>query len=133
MLDLFAGSGALGLEALSRGAEAATFIEQDAAVAAALARNIAALGEEARARVLTQDARQMPVAAHAADIVFVDAPYGTGLAGPVLDGARQSGWMAAGGVAVVELGRREAFTPPQGFRIIDERASGTTRTCVLQA
>jgi 16S rRNA (guanine966-N2)-methyltransferase len=64
--------------------------------------------------------------------VFVDAPYGEGLAGPALDAARASGWVAVAGIAAVELGRREAFPIPDGCRLIDERVHGTTRICLLR-
>lgn len=132
VLDLFAGTGALGLEALSRGAAAAAFVERDPAVASVLARNIAGLGEQHRARILRTDALRLPAAGFAAEFVFVDAPYGEGLAAPALAGARAAGWVAAAGIAAVELGRREAFPVPDGCRFIDERAYGTTRICLLR-
>lgn len=132
VLDLFAGTGALGLEALSRGAAAAAFVERDPAAAAALARNVAALGEQHRARILRADSLRLPTSGFAADFVFVDAPYGEGLAGSALDAARAAGWVAGAGVAAVELGRREAFTIPDGFSLIDERTYGATRICLLR-
>ena len=132
VLDLFAGTGALGLEALSRGAAAAAFVERDPAVAAALARNVAALGEQRRARILRTDARRLPAPDFAAGFVFVDAPYGAALAGPALAAARAAGWVADAAVAAVELDRREAFPIPDGCRVIDERAYGTTRICLLR-
>ena len=132
VLDLFAGTGALGLEALSRGAAAATFVERDPAAAAALARNVAALGEQHRARILRADSLRLPASGFAAEFVFVDAPYGEGLAGPALDAARAAGWVAVAGIAAVELGRREAFPIPGGCCLIDERAYGTTRLCLLR-
>ncbi len=132
VLDLFAGTGSLGLEALSRGAAAATFVDRAAAAVAALTRNVAALGEQERARILRADALCLPAPARAARLVFVDAPYGAGLAQPALQAARCAGWVAADGVAAVELGRREAFAAPAGCRLIDERAYGATRICFLR-
>ena len=132
VLDLFAGTGALGLEALSRGAAAAAFVERDPAVATVLARNIAALGEHGRTRILRTDALRLPASGRAAEFVFVDAPYGAGLAAPALAAARAAGWVAAAGIAAVELGRREAFPVPDGCHLIDERAHGTTRICLLR-
>ncbi len=132
ILDLFAGTGALGIEALSRGAASATFVEHRAAAVAALGRNLAALGEQHRARILHADVRCLPVSIRAAEFVFVDAPYGAGLAAAGLQAAHDSGWVAADGVAAIELGRREAFSIPAGCRLIDERYYGTTRICLLR-
>src|SRR5919202_3353208 len=75
VLDAFAGTGALGLEALSRGAAAATFLETDKAALAALRANIAACREEARCRVLAADAMKPPRAAAPCDLLFLDPPY----------------------------------------------------------
>ena len=132
ILDLFAGTGALGIEALSRGAAVVTFVERDPDAVSVLSRNIAALGEQRRARILHADALRLPASTFAAAFVFVDAPYGEGLAEPALDAARADGWVIEGGIAAVELGRRETFPIPSGCRLIDERVYGTTRICLLR-
>ena len=133
VLDLFAGAGTLGIEALSRGAAHVTFVECDPVVAAALAHNITAIGEDSRARVLRADAMNLPAASAAVGLVFVDAPYGAGLAAPALDAAREAAWVATGSLAVVELDSRDAFKAPGGYVIIDERRYGTTRIVLLRA
>lgn len=133
VLDLFAGAGSLGMEALSRGAAHVTFVERDPVVAAALARNIASIGEDSRARVLRTDALKLPPAPAAAGLVFVDAPYGAGLAAPALGVARQAAWVAPDSLAVVELGSRDLFEVPDGYVIIDERRYGTSRIVLLRA
>src|SRR5882672_4117130 len=84
VLDAFAGTGAFGLEALSRGAGAAVFIESDREALATLRRNIAALGEEDRAHVVAGDATRPPRAAMACAIAFLDPPYHSGLAAPAV-------------------------------------------------
>ncbi|MDE0712668.1 MAG: 16S rRNA (guanine(966)-N(2))-methyltransferase RsmD [Rhodospirillales bacterium] len=132
ILDLFAGTGALGIEALSRGAAVVTFVERDPDAVSVLSRNVMALGEERRARILQADALRLPASTFAAEFVFVDAPYGEGLAEPALNAARTVGWVIADGIAAVELGRRETFPIPSGCRLIDERVYGTTRICLLR-
>lgn len=109
VLDLFAGTGALGLEALSRGAAQAVFIENDRAAAAVLRANVAACRAEARCRVLVADALRPP-RGEPCGLVFLDPPYGLGLAAPAAAACRETGWIGAGAVLVVEIGRGE--TPP---------------------
>lgn len=136
VLDVFAGTGAFGLEALSRGARHATFIDNDGSALAALRKNVAALGEAERAALLRLDATAAappPLAARApADVVFLDAPYQSGASAPALAGLARRGWIAAGARCVVELGRGEPFAPPAGFTLIDERAWGRTRVAFLE-
>ena len=102
VLDLFAGTGALGIEALSRGAATACFIDNDAAAVKAIRANPAALGA-------VGDVRQSPVASFGAaprahHLVFLDPPYGSGLAGPALGHLHQRGWIAPGAIVSVESG-----------------------------
>ena len=134
VLDAFAGTGALGLEALSRGAAHATFLERDRAAIASLRRNLAALEEEERGSVLSADATQPPPAAPGAAvaIAFLDPPYRSGLAGPALTALAARGWLAPGALLAVETAAREDFTPPVGFEIVDERRYGDTRIMFLR-
>jgi 16S rRNA (guanine966-N2)-methyltransferase len=132
VLDAFAGTGAFGLEALSRGAGAAVFIENDRAALAALRRNIAALGEEARAHVVAADAARPPRAAFACALAFLDPPYRSGLAMPALATLAAAGWLAPAALAVVEVAAREAAAPPAGFQVIDERVYGAARLVFLR-
>lgn len=136
VLDVFAGSGAYGLEALSRGARSATFIDDDAAVLAAIRRNAAALGEARSITLLRLDATRLPppprTAGAPAALAFLDPPYGSGLASPALTGLAGRGWLAAGAIAVVEVGALEPFTPPRGFTLLDERTYGAARVLFLR-
>ncbi len=131
VLDVFAGSGANGFEALSRGAARATFIDSAGAALATIRRNAARLGEAERVTVLQLNAAQLerpPAAAGAlASIAFLDAPYGLGLTAPTLAGLTAHGWLAAGGLAVAEIGAREALVAPPGFSIADDRSWGAAR------
>src|SRR5690348_6180957 len=101
VLDAFAGTGALGLEALSRGASAAAFIESDRAALAVLRRNIATLGEEDRASIVTGDATRPPRVLFACAVAFLDPPYHSGLAAPALAALAAAGWLGQDALAVV--------------------------------
>ncbi|QLC24057.1 16S rRNA (guanine(966)-N(2))-methyltransferase RsmD [Parasphingopyxis algicola] len=105
--DLFAGSGALGLEALSRGAAHCTFVERDRAASQILKANIAAL--DAPAEILTRAAENLPAANRPYDLIFMDPPYGKGLAGTLLPQLRDRGWIAAGSWISIETERGAAI------------------------
>ena len=124
VLDAFAGTGALGLEALSRGAEAAVFMERDRAALAALRANIAACRAEARCRVLAVDA-SAPPAGEACGLVFLDPPYGQDLVARAVPVLAKAGWLTAGALLVAEGGREEALELPA--ELLDERSHGAAR------
>lgn len=131
-LDLFAGSGAVGLEALSRGAASVTLVEQEAAAAVAIARNIASLEVGDRASLLRADATRLTRARGGSfDLVFLDPPYGSGLALPTLERLRAQGWLAPAARVVVELAAREPLPPAPGFELEDERRYGIARFVFL--
>jgi 16S rRNA (guanine966-N2)-methyltransferase len=132
VLDAFAGTGAFGLEALSRGAAEAVFVENDRDALAALRRNIAALGETARTRVVAADATRPPGAALACIVAFLDPPYHSGLAAPALAAFAGAGWLTPDALAVVEIGAREALAPPASFAVLDERVYGPARLVFLR-
>jgi 16S rRNA (guanine966-N2)-methyltransferase len=127
VLDAFAGTGALGLEALSRGAAHATFVEQDRAALVALRRNIADCGAAARCRVLAADALHVPDG-EACGLVFLDPPYGYGLVPRAAAHLRSAGWIAAGSLIVAEVGRDEALE--LGGALLAERRHGAARVTV---
>ena len=132
VLDAFAGTGALGLEALSRDAAEALFIEQDREALAILRQNIAALGEDAQARIIAGDATRPPRAPSACGLVFIDPPYRSGLAAPALAALDAAGWLMPGALAILELGAREELAPPAGFILLDERVYGAARLVFLR-
>ncbi len=131
VLDAFAGSGALGLEALSRGAGQVTFMDMDTAALAAIRRNAAALGETGNAHILRADPTQPPPADAACRLVLMDPPYGSGLAAAALVSLAEQGWIGPGAVCAIELGREEAFDPPTGFMERDARSYGAARLVFL--
>lgn len=122
VLDLFAGTGALGLEALSRGAAFALFVDDRAEARALIRANVEALGLGGVVRIFRRDATRLgpahPVGTFS--LVFLDPPYGQGLAEKALAAARAGGWLAPGAVAVVEEAKG-TFTAPQGFAEIERR------------
>ena len=132
VLDAFAGTGALGLEALSRGAAEAAFVEQDREALAILRQNIAALGEEGRARIVPGDATRPPRAPSVYALAFLDPPYRSGLAAAALTALDAAGWLTPDALAVVELAAREHMAPPAGFNLVDERVYGATRLLFLR-
>jgi len=131
-LDLFAGSGAIGLEALSRGAAALCLVESDRRAAATARRNIEKLGEADRTRLLVADATRLPRTNEPFAIAYLDPPYGSGLAPACLAGLVAQGWLEPAALVVVEIAAREAFAPPAGFTPIDERRYGAGRIVRLR-
>lgn len=135
VLDAFAGTGAMGLEALSRGAESAVFMENGRAALEALERNVAACREAARAVILRVDATRPPAAqthGGACAIAFLDPPYRSGLAAAALAALAQAGWLATGALCSVELAATEDFVPPEGFESLDERRYGAAKLMLLR-
>ena len=135
VLDVFAGSGAMGLEALSRGAERASFIETDRAAAEAIKKNIAACREQPRAQLFINDALKPPrVAANwgPASLIFLDPPYNKDLLLPALKALRETGWIAPEALVVAEMHRKDAFAP-EGFEVLDDREYGKARFVLLRS
>jgi 16S rRNA (guanine966-N2)-methyltransferase len=124
VLDVFAGTGAMGLEALSRGAAHATFIERDPAALAALRRNLAACG--AAADVIAADACAPP-RGRPCGLVFLDPPYELGLVPRACAALATAGWVAPGAIVVAETARKEPSPWPDR---IDERTYGAARITV---
>ncbi|PIE08618.1 MAG: 16S rRNA (guanine(966)-N(2))-methyltransferase RsmD [Rhodobacterales bacterium] len=132
VLDLFAGTGALGLEALSRGAAGATFVDDGRVAGRLIRENIARLGAGQRARLLRRDALRLGACRGApAGLVFCDPPYGRGLGEPALAAALAGGWVAPGALVVWEESARVA--PVDGLALLDERRYGDTVIHVLEA
>jgi 16S rRNA (guanine966-N2)-methyltransferase len=134
VLDLFAGTGALGLEALSRGAAFCLFVEEDAAARGLIRRNIEALGLTGATKVFRRDATNLGPGGnrHSFDLVFLDPPYEQGLAQRALVSAARGGWLAAGAVAVVEDSRRATVVLPHGFQALQQRTWGDTQVLLAR-
>ncbi|EAQ03719.1 methyltransferase, putative [Pseudooceanicola batsensis HTCC2597] len=130
VLDLFAGTGALGLEALSRGAAHAVFVDDGRVAQKLLSENIGALDLADRARLLRTSALRLPEASAPAGLVFLDPPYGKDLGGRALGVARTRGWIAPGALVVwEERGPQEA---PEGFSPLEHKRYGDTVITLLR-
>ena len=132
VLDAFAGSGALGIEALSRGAAHATFLDNDATAIRLIGENLRKLGETGNAKVIRADATHPPPSREACDLVFLDPPYRSGQAAPALLALAEAGWLKPGAIATVELAGTEDMLPPPGFATIDERRYGLAKIVILR-
>ncbi len=135
VLDLFAGAGALGLEALSRGAAHAVFVDRDDGALAAIRGNAAALGEGERVTVIKADATRLGIASageRGFTLAFLDPPYGQGLVAPTLRALAAGGWLVQGAIVVVETGAAEALAAPAAFAIFDVRTWGPARVSFLR-
>jgi 16S rRNA (guanine966-N2)-methyltransferase len=149
VLDLFAGTGALGLEALSRGADFALFIDDAADARALLRENVAALGLGGVSRIFRRDATRLDAGrldagrldagrigpAHALapfSLLFLDPPYGRGLAEKALASARAGGWIAPGALIVVEEAAKAVFVAPEGFDELERRGYDDTELLILR-
>jgi len=136
VIDLFAGTGALGLETLSRGASRATFIDTDSRALQEIRRSAAALGEASSIVLLKLDGTRLAPPPRAAEtpaaLAFLDPPYESGLATPALTGLAVKGWIDAGAVCVVEVGAKEPLVLPHRYATIDERVYGAARVVFLR-
>ena len=130
-VDLFAGTGALGLEALSRGAAHLTAVESEADVRGVLRANIEALGCADRATVMAADATRLPPAPAACDLALLDPPYRSGLAAPALGALVDGGWLADAATVVVEHAVDDPFEPPPSLTVRDRRRYGRTALAFL--
>ncbi len=131
VIDLFAGSGALGLEAVSRGAAFCLFVETDAAARGAIRDNVEALGLFGVTRVHRRGADALgekPAGVGGPfTLAFLDPPYGKDLCGPALTALRNGGWLASGALAVVEQGKNETPVAVEGFAEEDRRIYGAAQ------
>lgn len=105
--DIFSGSGALGLEALSRGASHATFVDSARASCRLVEQNAATLGAKSQVQILNRPATTLPPAAAPYDLLFLDPPYGKGLVAPTLAELLRQNWVAEDALVVVETPREE--------------------------
>ena len=135
VLDLFAGSGALGLEACSRGARFCLFVEESAEARAAIRRNVEALHLTGTTKIWRRNATKLGEAEtmQPFDLMFLDPPYSKGLGLKALQSAAQGGWIKDGAIAVLEERADAEIVPPPNFEAIDTRAYGDTKLIVMRA
>ena len=135
VLDLFAGTGALGIEAISRGAAFALFVDNAAEARALLRNNVEALGLGGVTKVFRRDATNLGPA-HPLEpfaLVFLDPPYAKGLAEKALASLRDGGWLTPAALLVVEEAKAAAFAAPDGFEELERRVYDDTEFVFLRA
>ncbi|BCJ91653.1 DNA methyltransferase [Terrihabitans soli] len=134
VLDLFAGTGALGLEAMSRGAAFALFVEDGVEARGLLRGNVEALGVAGTTRIFRRDATKLGPAApnEPFTLVFADPPYGKGLGEKALVSALGGGWLTSDSLIVVEEAGNAEFKVPDGFEEIETRSYGEAKLIFLK-
>jgi 16S rRNA (guanine966-N2)-methyltransferase len=136
VIDLFAGSGALGFEAISRRAAFCLFVETDEAARGAIRENIDALGLFGATRIHRRDATDLgqrpPAMGEPFDLAFLDPPYRKGLAERALAGLAAGGWLKPGAVVMVERASDEQDPSPPGYEVLDARDHGAARVQFLR-
>lgn len=132
VLDGFAGTGALGFEALSRGAASALFVDKDRDALALARRNAVTLGLMPKADFRLADLTRPPQTAQQFDLVLLDPPYGQGLAAAALEALAAAGWLAQDAVGVIEADRSQPETIPEEFTTVDSRDYGRTRITLIR-
>jgi 16S rRNA (guanine966-N2)-methyltransferase len=135
VLDLFAGTGALGLEALSRGAAFALFVEENVVARGLIRRNIEALGLTGRTRMFRRDATRLGKAGTVSpfDLVFIDPPYGKGLGEKALAAACIGDWLKPGAICVLEESERAVVGAVDHFVELERRTIGDSQLVFLRA
>lgn len=135
VLDLFAGTGALGLEALSRGAAHCLFIEESAEGRGLIRTNVETFGLQGRTKIFRRDATGLGDAGTIAPfgLVFADPPYNRGLGETALRSALKGGWLLPGALCVVEEAASAQFSPDDSFSVLEERSYGDTVVRFVQA
>lgn len=134
VMDVFAGTGALGLEALSQGALHAVFIEREYAAVSFCKDNIKALNEGEHTAIFTFDALNpppRPMYIEPRTLVFLDPPYGKNLGAEALQALVEKDWLAEGAVCVMEMSKKAPETVPAGFTLQDERIYGLAKVQFL--
>src|SRR5690349_19465267 len=134
VLDLFAGTGALGIEAISRGAAYVLFVDEGVEARALLRDNVEALGLGGISRIFRRDATRLGIA-HPIEpfsLVFIDPPYGKGLGEKALVSAREGGWLQPEAMIVVEEAAESAFKVPEGFIELERRQYDDTEFVLLR-
>ncbi len=134
VLDLFAGTGALGLEALSRGAGFAHFVDMSADARAIIRTNVEAFGLQGRTKIFRRDATQLGNAGTIMpfDLIFADPPYGKGLGERALVSALAGGWLSGNALCVIEEDTSSRIELPPGFAAVDQMKLGGTALHILR-
>lgn len=134
VIDLFAGTGAMGIEALSRGAQFCLFVEEAAEARGLIRRNIEAFGLTGVTKLWRRDATDLGPAGNMTpyDVAFLDPPYGKGLGEKALVALAEGGWLAPDALCVLEERKGVAIDVPGAFEVIDQRTWGDTQAVLMR-
>ncbi len=132
VLDVFCGTGSYGIEAISRGAKFAGFIDNHHESVEATRMNIEKMHPEKNYSIFAYDVQQLPKADREYDIIFMDPPYRTGIAPKVIASLKAGGWVAKDALVFVEDAEREKLDVPEGFEVESERRYGNTQLWILR-
>ena len=134
VVDLFAGTGAMGIEALSRGARYCLFVDDAATSRALIRENVEALGLTGASKIWRRDAADLgPLDTLSPfDLAFLDPPYRKGLIAPALAGLREGGWLNSPALVVAEMAEEENLPSTDGYESVDDRVYGDTRVAMLK-
>jgi 16S rRNA (guanine966-N2)-methyltransferase len=134
VVDLFAGTGAMGIEALSRGASYCLFVEEAASSRALIRENIEALGLTGVSKIWRRDATKLGALDTLSpfDLAILDPPYRKGLIPPALRALRDGGWLKSPALAITEMAEEEILPSTEGYTVLDERAYGDTKVAYLR-
>ena len=132
ILDVFAGTGALGVEALSRGAQHVTFMDNHGASLKLIKQNVAAIKAQQRVSIFSRNGTVPGRASGPIDLVLMDPPYSQGLAIPSLIALEAGGWIQKSTVIVIELAAKEKIEIPENFEVLDERKYGAAKLLFLR-
>jgi 16S rRNA (guanine966-N2)-methyltransferase len=135
VMDLFAGTGALGLEALSRAAKFCLFVEDDAGARGVIRNNADSCGVIGQCKIWRRDATDLGPSAPQSpyNLVFVDPPYGKGLGEKALKSLMDGGWLAAGAIVVLEEAEKAEVAGAAGLELLDQRVYGDTQVRFYRA
>ncbi len=132
VLDVFSGTGALGVEALSRGASHVTFLDNHTGSLKLIRENVAAIGAQAKADIFNRNGTQMGNAGQAVDLVLMDPPYSQGLETPCLASLQAGGWLQSETIIVIELAAKEKLDLPSDFEVLNERKYSAAKLLFLK-
>ena len=135
VMDLFAGTGALGLEAISRGAKFCLFVEEDASARGVIRNNTDTCGVIGQCKIWRRDATDLGPSAPQSpyNLVFIDPPYGKGLGERGLHSLLAGGWLAAGAIVVLEEAEKAVVAEVPGVELLDQRSYGDTQVRIYRA
>ena len=132
VVDIFCGSGALGLEALSRGADHITFVDRNPQSLSLARENTERFGEIENARFIRNDSTQLPPAPIPCSLAFADPPYNKGKAIPALKSLHENGWLEDGAIVVLEISEHDVVDTPAPYTLEDERKYSKSRVLFLR-